>query len=555
MSRFQGIPVENNGGKFGGIPVEQKQTDAQIFQQLQESLNPNAGMQNGQIPREQGYEYGNILPYRKNIKTGKIEWSPEYSNLVKSVVDAVTSPYRSITGKLDDPVKEALGVAALAVPGMVRKGKVVPESGVTGGIKQTPTRTLIRSTLHPVKSMKRMLAASKDDRKAIIDALATKTPDERAAGYVMFKPGAPVKDNRLTALIREAERQGFNKGQLTAVQMASNADKNAMQRMIAIKKNMARIGNYQKRPSDVAGEVVIKQLNSVKNIKDTAGKQLDAIANQLKGKKVDFTPAVDDFVHDLDKIGVTFDRQMNPVFKGSDIQGIKPAENAIRAIVNRMKLGARREVPDAYDMHRLKRYIDENVNYGKMKGGLTGKTESIIKNLRHNIDSSLDNASPAYDQVNTRYSDAIGAINDIQDISRSMDFSGEYANSNMGQLMRRMMSNAVSRERVSAAVDQLHQIYTKYGGVSKNDPRVLMGFANELDSVFGSSAPTSFMGEISKGVKHGLSDAAMGGRSGAIKTGAAALQAARGINEDNAFKAIDNLLQYRGYMPKEIVTQ
>jgi hypothetical protein len=148
--------------------------------------------------------------------------------------------------------------------------------------------------------------------------------------------------------------------------------------------------------------------------------------------------------------------------------------------------------------------------------------------------------------VNTQYADTVTSINNLKSAARSMDFDGDYAASNMGQLLRRIMSNQVSRNRIEAIVDEMYNVHTKYGGQSKHDPRTLMMFADELDSAFGDSAPYSFMGQVAQGTKHGIQNAASGRGKQTLWEGVVdpVLKGVQGINEPNAFKIIDDILNY-----------
>ena len=102
-------------------------------------------------------------------------------------------------------------------------------------------------------------------------------------------------------------------------------------------------------------------------------------AVDIKGKPVDASEIGDQFINDLEDIGVQFNPQTNTVnFKGSDIEGLDAPEAAITRVLNRMAGG---EPVDAFDLHRLKKFIDENVTFGKTKEGLAGKTENILKRL------------------------------------------------------------------------------------------------------------------------------------------------------------------------------
>lgn len=440
---------------------------------------------------------------------------------------------------------------AMGLKAMPRKAPIpagVTES--TAGVKNTPMRRIARDVMHPIEARRNKANALEHDNFERRMALANRTPDERAAGYTLLEDGSVVEDPRLMALVDEAERQGFRRPQLSGIQMANPAEREAFKQMLAIKRHIQQTADYSTRPADVPGQIVTNVLRRVDARNRSAGEQLDVVANGLRGQRVDFTPAVNTFIEDLDNLGIRIEGGGNLVLRGSDVRGVRPAENLLRNIVERMRLGSRHGgsyTPDAYDMHTLKRFIDHHVEYGnRSPGGIPGNIERIVKKLRRNIDKALDNHSDPYDQINTEYMDTLRASQGLKEISRSMDLNGEFAGSNIGQLLRRIMSNQVSRNRIVDAVQRLDRIDRKYGGENPFDPYRLMMFADELDNVFGDSAPYSFMGQVTEGAKLGM-EQAMGGRGTRGIWGSIAepvIQGASGVNETNAFRAIDNLIEY-----------
>ena len=148
-----------------------------------------------------------------------------------------------------------------------------------------------------------------------------------------------------------------------------------------------------------------------------------------------------------------------------------------------MASGKRGANPDAFELHRMKRFIDEVVTYGKAGEGLTGKTERILKQLRTNLDSTLDDAFPAYNEANTIYADTIGALDALQDVAgRKMDLFGPNADKATGTLLRRMMSNAQSRVNLVDAVDNLEVVAKRYGSKFGDDISTQMLFVHIDDN-------------------------------------------------------------------------
>lgn len=71
------------------------------------------------VPRDPAYQYGSILPFRKNIGTGAIDWGLMYSDLAKSLVDAFTAPRRAYAGgqmRQDEGMNMALSMIGANAP-------------------------------------------------------------------------------------------------------------------------------------------------------------------------------------------------------------------------------------------------------------------------------------------------------------------------------------------------------------------------------------------------------------------------------------------------------
>ncbi|NRA49980.1 MAG: hypothetical protein HRU12_12675 [Phaeodactylibacter sp.] len=369
------------------------------------------------------------------------------------------------------------------------------------------------------------------------------TADTTLVRYIQDGAGKAKKDR----LAIKAIEQGFDEGVIASVKGATDADRLKMQQMVDILERGKREALYgvKNRPSDIAGQSLLDRVRHVKQVNRQAGSELDGIAKRLKGQGADFQPAIDGFMSRLDDMGVSFDDNLNLRFQGSDIEGATAAENVLRKVVDRMKSGETGAMPDAYDMHRLKKYIDEQVTYGKSAEGLAGDSERVLKSLRRDLDSALDAQFPEYNRVNTTYADTVNALDSLQQVAgRKADMFGINADKDLGVLLRRLMSNARSRVNLMDSVDELESVARRYGGVFDDDVSVQMLFADELDSVFKPSARTGFQSGIGEGVKQGI-EAATGQKTGLgmlAEAGGKMADRVKGINEENALLSIRELL-------------
>jgi hypothetical protein len=360
----------------------------------------------------------------------------------------------------------------------------------------------------------------------------------------VVRVGAPKVKKDKAAI--NAIKQGFDEGIIATIKGGSNTDKKKMfemvERMEGGKKNAKKAA--LNRPSDIAGDTVKSRFDAVLNLNKKAGEQLDFEAKKLKGQPVEFDADIDTFIYDLDDLGVTLDNDFKLNFRGSIIEDITGAENVIKKVVNRMANNVKS--PDAFELHRLKKFIDEQVTFGKTVEGLGGESERILKNLRRNIDSTLDRTFPSYDKVNTQYSDTIGALDSLQEVAgKKMDLQGKNADKAIGTLSRRLLSNAQSRINLLDSINEIERVSRKYGVDFDDDVISQVLFVDELDSVFGPVARTSFQGQVKQGTKK-AADAATS-KQGAFQAGVDILgegfEKVRGINEENAFKSIKELLK------------
>jgi len=340
--------------------------------------------------------------------------------------------------------------------------------------------------------------------------------------------------------IQEAIRQGLDEGVAAFIEGSSAVDKSKFRDMIntfkRVKKDVR--GRLLDRPSDVAGQSVLDRFKFVRDVNRRAGSEIDRIANQqLKGQRVDISDARLQFVDDLEDLGVNFNQNLDPIFKGSDVVGGK---EAIVNIFNRLKSTRSN---DALNAHKLKRFIDANVSFGKSQTGLDAQVQNMLKRLRSNIDNQLDNQFNDYAQANTTYAQTIGALDELQSVAgRQIDLTGRNANKAVGTLLRRISSNAQSRVRVLDAVNQLDEVATANGAQFQDDILSQIGFVDTLDDIFGTTAGTSFQGQIRRGT--GDLSQVPTTKGQLFQEGEQKLiDKVRNINEEAALKALEDLIQ------------
>jgi len=368
-----------------------------------------------------------------------------------------------------------------------------------------------------------------------------------------------------------AIKQGWREGVIQPLKNASVPDRALATRMtnIAERAKKDELYGMENRPGDVAGDLLMGRLDIIRKANKRAGQAIKPTVEKMRGQRVDVSGAGDTFSQKLNEMGITFshpetgqilrneagDIEIN--FSGSDIEGLAGPENVIKRIIKRIdSVGGDGQI-DAAKLHQLKKFIDEQVTFGKNAEGLAGETERALKGLRADINRTLGENFPSYAKANETYSGTIDVLDAFQDVAgRKMNLLGDNADKATGTLMRRLMSNAQSRITLLDSLNGIDDAVTKYGGYggplriegkggAKNDLKMLVLYADELDRILGSAPRTSLQGQFDQAF--GTAARAATSKSGLFEAGVnvagKVIEKGRGINEENAIKTIKELLR------------
>jgi hypothetical protein len=290
------------------------------------------------------------------------------------------------------------------------------------------------------------------------------------------------------------------------------------------------------RTTDVAGRSMLKRYKAIEEANKKAGRSIDRYArNNLKNQYVDFDGPVNNFEANLNDMGITLKDDLTLDFSGSTIEGLAGAERILNQMVKRMR--SPRDMT-AYEVHTFKKFIDDQVTYGKQVEGLSGQAERAIKQLRRELDEVLDSNFEGYNQANTQYAETIRAMDDFQSVmGRTIDMSSPNAATAIGTKLRGLGSNIQSRGRLLDSLNEMQTLGNKYGGGFDDDVINQAAFTMELDKLFGTKADTSFAGQVGESVANIPSKAEF------VKdTARAAANKVRGVNQKAQFKAMRELL-------------
>ena len=377
-------------------------------------------------------------------------------------------------------------------------------------------------------------------RKEQILKQLTDDPDT-IARFQLDDTGKLVKNKEAQAVIK----QGIPEKQVAVVTGAGKKDKTAFQEMFKIAQKGEKNALVQERAIDQVGHTLVDRTKNLQNTLRAAGESVDEAATSLTGKKVNILTPVESFTDDLQAAGVTL-KKGDLDFVGSDYEGIAPVEKLLKDVFKRLERGDLDNF-DATTAHKLKRFIDNKVSFGKQTEGITGSAEIMLKRLRRGVDGTLDDSFSNYATANDEYARAIQLWDFTRDImGKNFDPSQQVSSQRAGSIMRRILGNSAKRGDIMAYMVELEK-FTKATGKSVDDDLVRqVVFADMLEDVFGTNATTGFQGGITRGVEQAAGvaqDAAQGQPvSAAVKGGIKLFQASRGITDEAKVAALAKLI-------------
>ena len=347
----------------------------------------------------------------------------------------------------------------------------------------------------------------------------------------------------------KALKQGWKEGAVASIKAASDEDRRRMRQMLNIYKTGKKSERFRvkNRPADIIGKSLDDRVKFINATRRQAGADLERVAEeQLRGSQVNYSPAVNKLIDDLNQIGVKIEMDESGVaranLRDSDIQGDVKAQRILNNVLKRISDVS---APDAYGVHKAKQFIDTQVSYGKQPQAnpLSGTAERIVKDFRANLNNALGEKFPDYREVNTRYSETKNALTDLQKaVGTRLDFDSPNAPAQFGTASRKILSNYASRANMLDALDQVEGTARKYGMKFNDDILNQLIFVNELDRMFGAPADMTFKGQISQALQTGVDVARGNVAQRAFDLLSDKFEKMRGVNEENAIKSMEDIL-------------
>lgn len=382
-------------------------------------------------------------------------------------------------------------------------------------------------------------------REAAKLPLLRQSGDVVAAGFKL-EGDKVVKD----AIQQKALKAGLDEGAVAMIAASNKATKSRIKDMVAVLEGGRKNLEYRNfnTPQKVVGEAITDRLKVIQGANRQAASQLDNVANSLKGKLVDVSGPMKKFIADLDAEGIAFDERTGALdFSNSSIEGLTDAQDIITRVVRRLHNTAD-PTQNAYNVHRAKKFIDEQVTYGKSQAGLSGRMEGIVKGLRRNLDQTLDNAFPAYNRVNTIYAETRGVLDDLQGLAgKKVDLNGDNVSKALGTMSRKVLSNYNTGTATEDLFKSLDEVSRKYGSplTSRIDDELfkLVSTEAEIRKMFPSAIkPNTFQGEIGTEIARSAADMATGNKIGLMHRAGKMMGRIFTKDDETKIKALKDLL-------------
>ena len=291
-----------------------------------------------------------------------------------------------------------------------------------------------------------------------------------------------AKDKLFKSAVRDTS---LSPDDIAIVKASQKGDYNAYKEMI----NIAKSDDVMAvdKPISTAGKTLIKRLQDIGSAKSKAAREIGEIAQTRLDKDIpQLQQSINQLNDDLASYGISV-KGDKVDFKGSDFEDLPGVQRFIETIYRR----AGEINNNGLKAHQLKRFIDEQIAYGKQTEGLTGTAERVIKAFRRNIDGVLDSADKGYNVANTRYGIAINAQTGTQRImGKDFNIADELATMRAGEVMNRILGNASARPL--QVLNDIEKATRDLGYKYSDNVVAQVKFADMLESIVG--APTRSLG-------------------------------------------------------------
>lgn len=270
----------------------------------------------------------------------------------------------------------------------------------------------------------------------------------------------------------------------------------------------AQYGSGTARYIDIIGERLADRISFLDNVYKVNGSRLNKLIETKMGNKVMnvnniMNQWLTQLIKEMNIKHVKYNDQgkITIDYNGSLLEGNNASQSAINRVVSRLNEGTF----TARDLHFLKKYIDENIDWSKPgragdQGGVSQSTENMFKVLRGQVNEALRKEIPQYGRVNDTMSQIIETLVPFnQALTKEFNLLDPGGIKQLGLGMRRISSNAKSGVTMREGLESLLELTDRLSkGSFRDNPAELQKFANIVERRFGSDAENSIGGIFGK---------------------------------------------------------
>jgi hypothetical protein len=368
-----------------------------------------------------------------------------------------------------------------------------------------------------------------------------------AAGWRLGEKGNVQRDGVQVGLLRA----GVDERLLAASNKASPADKASFKEMLKLARDSVRgvEGSQANRPQRVIGRNAMKRFDFLASKQKDASQRIgDAVKNDLEGVPVNINKEFDQFIDDLEALGVRFDEgRIN--FKESGILG--SATGPVRQIYNMSKSN----YPSASQLHELKKNISKQLSYDSPLGKKVDvDAERAINSFRASINEKLRGMSDNYAMANDEFASIADAFTPfIKNMGRKFDPQSDRVDAYVGQELRKVLTNYQKSSALLEDIQVLDAKAKEFGGSFDDDILKQVVLNNELERVLGSFAPAGAQSMVERGGAAAADVMLPNAVSGPVKSVAKSVKDMASIpaKSKEKIKIIDQLVELYSRNPKQ----
>lgn len=307
-----------------------------------------------------------------------------------------------------------------------------------------------------------------------------------------------------------------------------------------------------KRPLNIVGDSIGTRLIDLRKVANDRRVKLEQVVNKdLSNKFISPNKVYTNLISKLDEYNIKMDRDKSGKlyfdFSESDVKLDPQSQRLINSLLDALPDG---EMITGTKAHQIKKQLDGLINYEKISvGDVTPQGKSFLMSIRSGLNDSIRDVSKEYASLNDDLSVILDAFSQMQELAgKKIDmFDPETNAKSLGLLSRKLVTNYASQPLLEQAIFDLQKAADKFGLERGDNLTDLVTFANWLEKEYGTPVSGGFQAKneaanerLVEAVQNPSWESAV---AGAYKYGRDKI---RGVNDENAFKAIYELIRKGG---------